>query len=263
MKKLPPFDKYEYYIRSVQDPEETLGFIDRTYRRIFGRDPLVFGEDFCGTFLLSCDWVKRGPKRRSIGVDLDPEPLVWGMSRLYPALSAQEQTRVQAVQNNVLNPKLPKVDVIGSLNFSYYIFKERETMLAYFKNCRRRLSGKGVLVLDGFGGAETLSPNEEYTDHDGFRYYWDQMSFDPITHDAKFFIHYKRKGEKKRQRVFQYDWRMWTLPELKDVLKDAGFRHVEIHWEGTTKKGEGNGIFRQVTRAESCEAWIVYLVAHG
>jgi hypothetical protein len=89
------------------------------------------------------------------------------------------------------------------------------------------------------------------------------MSFDPITHDAKFFIHYKRRGEKKRQRVFQYDWRMWTLPELKDVLKDAGFRHVEIHWEGTTKKGEGNGIFRQVKRAESCEAWIVYLVAHG
>ena len=58
---------------------------------------------------------------------------------------------------------------------------------------------------------------------DGFSYFWDQTYYSPVTHFGKFHIHFKRRGEKKRQKVFSYDWRMWGLAEIKDILEEVDF----------------------------------------
>jgi hypothetical protein len=55
---------------------------------------------------------------------------------------------------------------------------------------------------------------------------------------------------------------LWTLPELQEILKEAGFREVTVYWEGTVKRtGEGNGVFTPSTEGEACAGWIVYIVA--
>ena len=105
-----------------------------------------------------------------------------------------------------------------------------------------------------------MEPNEEETDHGDVSYYWDQDSFDPVTNEAMFYIHFKRKGEKKREKMFTYDWRMWTIPEIREIMEEAGFKETRVYWEGTTEDGDGDGEFKAVTKGEDCEAWVSYVV---
>ena len=263
---LPTFDKYFYYFNSVQSPLEDARFLESVYVKARGRVPLVFREDFCGTFTNCCEWVKRGPRHVAHGVDLDGEPIEYGQEHYLPKLTAKQQERVHLHRSNVLGTKLPTADVICAQNFSYFIFKERLTLKKYFKNCLRTLNKDGVFVLDCFGGPKCQEPNEEVTEQGDepnvFDYYWDQDSFDPLTNEGMFYIHFKRKGEKKREKVFTYDWRLWTLPELKDLLLEVGFSKVDILWEGSTEDGEGDGNFVAVEKGEDCDAWVAYLAAY-
>lgn len=260
MVKRKTFDKYWYYFESVQDPDETLGFISKTYRKIFNRKLSVLGEDFCGTFALSCEWVKRHKLNIANGVERDKTPLNYGKKNYFSKLSDKQKSRLHLNIADVLDSNLPKVEAIAAMNFSYFIFKERKLLLQYFINCKKRLKNPGALFLDCFGGTETMEPNEDITRLKGFTYYWDQSSFDPITHFSKFFIHFKRHKERKRHRVFIYDWRMWTVPEIVDALYEAGFKEVQVFWEGTDSKGHGTGSFHRVRKCENSPAWVSYIV---
>ena len=52
------------------------------------------------------------------------------------------------------------------------------------------------------------------------------------------------------------------LPELREILLEAGFKRVSVYWEGTDEKsGEGNGEWTISERGEACQGWIAYLVA--
>jgi hypothetical protein len=63
-------------------------------------------------------------------------------------------------------------------------------------------------------------------------------------------------------RAFRYHWRVWSIPELRDILHDAGFGQVDCYWEGTAEDGEsGNGIFRKTRKGTNDPAWVAYLVA--
>lgn len=260
-KSARPFDKYDYYRRAVQSPDTDVVFLRDVYRECRGRAPESMREDFCGTFALSCEWVKLSPRHIGVGVDLDPEPLAYGRERNLTQLSPAQRDRLTILQGNVLDPQLPPVDLVAAMNFSYFIFKNRGQMLGYFKNVHRTLKSDGVLVQDLFGGSLCYDANEEKTKHKDFTYYWDQKSFDPATNYAQFAIHFKPEGGKKIPDVFTYDWRMWSIPELKEILKEAGFRRTHLYWEGTTKSGGGDGKFKRVERGESCLSWIAYLVS--
>ncbi|MCJ8277529.1 MAG: class I SAM-dependent methyltransferase [Bdellovibrionales bacterium] len=260
-KKNKDFDKYYYYHKSVQSADVDVKFFLDTYKEINDKKPTSFREDFCGTFSLSCEWAKLKDHHTSFGVDLDPEPIAYGKENYYPKLSEDQQKRVHIQENNVLAEDLPKTDIIAACNFSYFIFKERETLKKYFKNCLETLNEDGVFIMDIFGGSQCYEPNEEETEHDGFSYFWDQDSYDPVTNEGMFFIHFKPKGQKKVKRAFTYDWRMWSIPEIKDILKEVGFKNVHVYWEGTDEDGEGDGEFKRVTKGEDCESWVAYIVS--
>jgi hypothetical protein len=117
--------------------------------------------------------------------------------------------------------------------------------------------------MDCFGGSECYEANEEETDHedDGFSYFWDQDSYNPITNEAQFYIHFQRDGETKREKVFSYDWRLWSIPELRDILTDVGFKKTTIYWEGTDENGEGDGVYTPTEQGEDCESWVAYIIA--
>ena len=260
MKKLKPFDRYAYYHRSVQSTGVDCAFVSSTYRELKGKKAKRMREDFCGAFALCCEWARRSKDHQAYGIDLDPEPLAYGREHYLPKLRPEMRRRVHIEQGSVLTAKLPAVDVVIALNFSYYLFKQRQILRKYFRQAFKGLKQDGIFITDCFGGSDCQQANQERTDFSGFSYFWDQEHFDPVTNEALFQIHFKRKGEKLRKRVFTYDWRMWTIPEIREIMIDVGFRRTHVYWEGTTKKGEGDGKFKRVEEGEECEGWVAYVV---
>lgn len=52
-----------------------------------------------------------------------------------------------------------------------------------------------------------------------------------------------------------YDWRLWSLSELKDLLEKAGSRKVDVYWKGTDpSNGGGNGVFRLFRRGDDARS---------
>lgn len=255
------FDKYAYYRKSVQSPETDVVFLKKVYKELRRKEARILREDFCGTFALSCEWVKLNPRHEAIGLDLDPEPLEYGRSHYLTELSEAQKKRVRLLEADVLKSTLPSADIAIAMNFSYFIFKTRELMKAYFANVHRSLNEDGIFILDLFGGSLCQEANEEKTAHRGFAYYWDQEGFDPVSNHAVFHIHFKINGEPKRERVFSYDWRMWTIPELREILLEVGFKKTHVYWEGTTKDGGGDGNFTRTEKGEACQSWIAYIAA--
>lgn len=254
------FDKYDYYRRAVQSPETDVEFIRDTYKEIKNKSAVTLREDFCGTFAISTEWIKLNPKHKAVGLDLDPEPIEYGKSHHLQKLKPEQQKRLQILQKNVMDPGLPVADVALAVNFSYFCFKTRDLMKAYFKNVLKSLNKDGIFMLDIFGGKQCQDQIVDRINVDGFTYFWDQTGYDPITNEALFHIHFKIKG-KKIENVFTYDWRLWTIPELRDLLHEVGFQKTHIYWEGTAKDGRGNGVFTRTEKGEACESWIAYIVA--
>jgi hypothetical protein len=255
-----PFDRYALYHRAVQSTDVDCAFVASTYKELKGKHAHDLREDFCGAFALCCEWVRRSKNNRACGIDLDSEPLNYGRTHYLSQLRPEQQKRVKTYQDSVLTAKMPPVDVVIALNFSFYIFKSRMMLKRYFKRALTGLRHDGILVVDCFGGSDCQQRNEEHTDYPGFRYFWDQEHFDPVTNEALFYIHFKRKGEKRRERVFVYDWRMWTIPEIREAMLEAGFKRTHVYWEGTTKSGDGDGNFQRTEEGEECEGWVAYVV---
>ncbi len=255
------FDKYQHYLHSVQSPDVEVRFIQKCYRELRNKNAVVFREDFCFTFALSCAWIKLNPRGRAVAVDIDHRPLKYGQKHYLPLLQPAQRKKLKIVHSNVLNGNPPSADIICALNFSYFIFKKREEMKKYFRGCLKSLKPGGLLVLDFFGGSGCFEANEEAVDCGDFMYYWEQRGFDPVSHHAVFDIHYKRKREKKRRRVFTYHWRLWMIPELRELLLEAGFRKTHVYWEGTGRDGEGSGRFTRRKKGEECESFVAYIVS--
>lgn len=260
MARLSVAEKYDLYRKSVQSAESDAEFLKGVYRELKKKSPRILREDFCGTGLLAMEWVKLHPGHLGFGVDLDPEPMEYGRVHDIERLPSKQRSRVKMMRMNVMSPRLPKADISAALNFSYFLFKTRADMKRYFANIRRSLRPGGLAVFDCFGGGQCQDSIEDVTRHKGFTYYWEQTGFDPITNEAVFHIHFRVKG-KKHKKVFTYDWRMWSIPELREILHEVGFKKTHIYWEGTTRKGEGNGVFKRVTEGEACLSWIAYIVA--
>jgi len=254
------FDKYDVYTEVVQSPEHDAKFLRTLYRKLAGKDPVTLREDFCGTHALAHAWVKLGPHMQAVGIDIDREPLAYGLKRDEAKLTAAQRTRLIAKQGNVLTTRLPRADVACAFNFSYFCFKTREQLLRYFRQVRTSLNARGIFVLDIFGGPQHGEPSCDTRRFGKVRYQFEQESFDPISNRALFHLNFQRDGERMRKRVFSYDWRMWSIPEVRDILRDAGFSETLVYWEGTGRNGRGNGKYSRRDKGESCEVWTAYVI---
>lgn len=260
-KKLDVLRKYKFYEESVQNPEGEVNTLQSLFENVRGRKAKTLREDFCGTGAIMCNWVKQGPDFLSLGIDLDPEPVEYGKNYHLSKLSTEEQSRVNYIMGDVLEYQPEKVDLAVAQNFSYYIFKKRKQLVEYFSKIKEGLNSDGVFVLDLFGGPESMMPLEEETEQSNFSYFWDCDSFNPITNECIYHIHFKPKGEPKYQKVFTYDWRMWSFPELREILEEVGFQKTIAFWEDDDEDGEGNGEFSPTEKVDNCEGWIGYIVA--
>jgi len=152
--------------------------------------------------------------------------------------------------------------VTVAFNFSYFIFKQRRQLLRYFKSARDGLRDQGIFVIDLYGGADAQQRMLENRDHDTFEYVWDQDLFDPITHHVVNHIHFEFRDGSKLRKAFSYDWRLWTMPELRDLLDEAGFSKTIAYWEAADPEtGEGNGVYYPAESADDDPAFVTYIVA--
>ena len=261
-----PFNKYTYYEASVQTPEEHVRIFDRMFSEIRGRVAMKLKEDFCGTFLISCEWVRSHPHRLSLGVDLDPEPIAYGRTHGFTRLTPTEKKRVKILKADVCTPmKSEKIDIIGAGNFSFNIFKTKEQMIKYFKAAYQTLGKDGIFVLEMAGGPGFIAKGKEqktYTVKEigKYMYYWDQKSFDPIQNYGVYAIHFREPSGNLRKDVFVYDWRIWTIPELRDMMEIAGFSSSKVYWEAADRKGDGTGDYVQTEKGDNAFAWIAFVV---
>lgn len=255
-------DKYELYQLAVQSVEPDIAFLRRVYKKEHGVPARHFREDFSGTGLLTAEWIRKGPKFTAEAFDIDPEPIAWGRARHFAELG-EAAARATLHLKDVREPSDRAPDVRCAQNFSYWVFKTRAEMLDYFRKVRDDLADGGIFVLDAHGGPESIEEREEETVIDaGFTYVWDQHWFSPVTHEAKMRIHFRFKDGTEMKRAFSYEWRVWSLPELRDVLLDAGFSRVDNYWEGTDDDGvSGNGVYRKTRHGTNDPAWVTYLVA--
>ena len=255
-------DRHVLYEKSVQSVEPEIDFVDETFSRSRGRIARYLREDFCGTGNTSCEWVRRRPGNYAVGVDLDPEVTAWGLKHHVESLSDEQKSRIALVNDNVLTVSTQPQDVILAMNFSYFIFKTRETLKSYFSNVHAALIEDGILFLDCFGGYDAYREMKEKTTYSDFTYVWEQAAFNPITHDMRCHINFKFRDGSSIKPAFTYEWRLWSLPELRELLTEAGFKNVTVFWQGWDEnQEEGNGEFDPVTDADADAGWICYLSA--
>lgn len=253
-------DALDLYERSVQNPEADVEFLDAIFKDVKGRKAQSLREDFCGTGAMCAAWVKGKNRRTAVGLDLCDDTLAWGMHRNIEPLGAAAK-RVTLLKQNVLAGIEEKSDLIVAFNFSYCIFKERQVMLDYFKTVREGLTDDGAFFVDCHGGTDLGEKMKERKKFDDFTYVWDQRPMCAITNQAIRYIHFEFEDGSKLKKAFKYDWRMWSLPELKDLMLEAGFSKVDVFWEGATEDGEGDGDFVPSETAEEEQSWIAYVGA--
>jgi len=87
---------------------------------------------------------------------------------------------------------------------------------------------------DAYGGYEAF---KERTPYRGYTYVWHQPAYEPISGDTLCHIDFKFEDGSRLPRAFSYDWRLWTLPELREILGEAGFRRSTVYWEGSDRRG--------------------------
>jgi len=265
-------DRHALYEVAVQGVEWDLDFLERAWRRRNpGREPRRFREDFCSTAALAAEWVRRGPDREAWAVDLDPEPLAWARAHRLPSLRAAGE-RVHLVRSDVRHVQKPAVDVACALNFSWWVFHERAQLLRYLAAARAGLARGGILVLNLYGGGRAEGTLVERTRKraengpDGrmlppFTYVWEHASFNAVDRRLVAHIHFELPNGRRMRRAFTYDWRMYTLPEVRDAALAAGFRDCEVWSEGwNAKRRQGNGTLYERVRLDNEDTWIAYVV---
>jgi hypothetical protein len=244
-------DIHELYEKSVQNVEHEVEFLQSTFRDIRGRRAYLFREDFCGTASACCEWVRQGSDFQAIGIDIDPSVLEWGRQNRVGRLSVADQARISLVEGDVMSTDTPSVDVAAALNFSYFIFDTREKLRAYFGRAYDALEEDGVFFVDLFGGPESQQELKEKTKYKRFTYIWHQAEFHPVTNYMRCHIHFRFKDGSKIKKAFSYEWRLWSAPEIREVLEEAGFRKTTLYWEGEDEDGEGNGEFTPDEKGEA------------
>lgn len=260
-----PLDRHDLYERTVQAPDKVVAFL----RTIHGRSPTVLGEDFCGTASVSRAWVRLVPEGSAVAVDLDASVL----ERARGAGITGQLERIQGDVREGTDPTRHAADVIFVGNFSIGEIHERADLVRYLARSRERLRKGGIFVCDTYGGASAFRVGAIERSHwiEGgvrIRYVWEQRAADPFTGRVVCAMHFRleRGGEmfQSIEDAFVYRWRLWSVPELREAMLEAGFAWTEVRSELYGDPGVGLGVAGEETRSslDESETFIVCVVGH-
>jgi len=245
-------DPHALYERAVQQPELLIGFVESVFEDAFGTSPQVLREDFCGTAHTAATWVVRDAGRRATGVGLDEQVLAWAERHNRKPLGKAGK-RLRLTRADVCRSRAA-ADVTLSLNFSHFTYKSRDELVRYFRHAHRCLRTPGLFVCDLYGGPLALQPCCDGREFEEFTYLWEQQRYDPATAEALNHIHFRFPDGSALERAFTYDWRLWTLAELREALHEVGFIDTIVYYE------DEDGFDPDLDAAE-LEAYVAYVVA--
>ncbi len=254
-------DRHLLYQWSVQVPDFEVQFMDRIFRKVRSRKPLIMREDFCGTALLSCEWARSGRNRTAVGLDLDAETLAWGREHNVAALG-KRAGNVTLLEADVRKVTEPVADIACAYNFSWFLMNPMPQLVDYFRSVRKSLASDGLFFMDCYGGWEAQQEIEEprlVESPDGaFTYTWEQAAFNPIDNMARCYIHFELAGGKRLKKAFEYEWRLYSLAEARDALLEAGFSDCIVYWDKSADPD--SDCYRPAQMARNQPGWLAYLV---
>jgi SAM-dependent methyltransferase len=222
---------YDLYEWCVTDGPRFARFAEAVH----GRTPRVLREDFSGSAALARAWASAAPDRRAVAVDLDAAVLRRASAPGVRTIRA-DAARCTA-----------KADLLTATNFPLGYFHERPALVKYLAHARRCLNPRGVFLADLYGGRDAMKPltiRRRLRGPAGERieYLWTQVDADPatnlVTDTLSFVVTTKSKPTKSKSgttktrrfpNAFVYRWRLWSIPELRDAMTDAGFRRLELY----------------------------------
>jgi hypothetical protein len=232
-------NRYDLYELCVQCPPIEAAFCRALHRG----EPVTLGEDFCGPASIARAWLAMDRRHTAVAVDLDVEPLGHAVRKL-TAADPHALDRFTVRERDALEAD-DRCDIIAALNFAVCELHDRARLVTYLRNVQYRLATNGVAVFDVYAGEAALSPgvSEQVieTDDGTLLYVWQQVSADPTTGRVANAIHFETPDGQRIDNAFVYDWRLWSVPELRDALREAGFASTEVHNHyGEAIDGEGN-----------------------
>lgn len=250
----PPeaIDKFTLYELSVTGPDKMAPFL----YALHGKRPKKLGEDFSGTAAVSRGWLRYRRGLSAVAVDQDPAVL----ARTAPTVG------LRTVAADVLKVR-DKADIIAATNFPICYWHTRRELLRYLRHVRSRLLRGGIFVADLYGGPLALKKSKrtkpvKLPDGGSVTYVWDQKSIDPLTMRVFNAIHFRWPDGRIMRDAFTYDWRLWSIPELRDAMAQAGFRSTEVHDRlGAAVDVLGNVYVKPVEEGELERDYVVYVVA--
>ena len=193
-----------------------------------------------------------------MGVDVDPEPLAWCCDHLAPQLEPTQRERLELVCVDVLEVASQPTDLILAFNCSFCVFKGRNRLKAYFRNCHSTLVDDGMLVLELYAGPEAQMVGVDRVQCGDFVAVWEQASFNAVTHDALNFIHFENADGSRLQKAFVYDWRLWTPVELTETLLECGFKEARVYRKQTIISGQFS--ISESSHADVPDYWELFIV---
>lgn len=266
--------KFWMYENSVQNPGWQLQSLPRLHKKLIKKEINDLREDFCGSGLLSAEWVRRSAQNTAVGLDLDPEAIEYAERVHLDGLKPVQKRRLKYLNQNVLKPTSRKFDSIFANNYSFFDFHERLDLLKYFKSAYVSLKSQGTLFLETAGGSGFLKPaNDRFSkklNHPKFGriqldWVWQQQDYDPITSINDYSLHYRvvrkklkldRDFNQWKNDVFRYNWRVWSIREIRELLLYAGFQSTVVFWPVDLDSEK----FEIRDWAENYESWVAYVV---
>jgi len=268
-----PHDLYE---RSVTNPPALLAFVLAAYAQgasSAARGPKVLREDFSGSAALAKHFAASSRARRAIAVDNDPVPLAHAAG-----------PRMTLVLADVLEAK-DRADIIAATNFALGYQHTRASLFTYLRHARSSLARRGLFIADIYGGHTALRTGSwtrtiRHPDLGTFLYRWNQREADPTTGLVRNSIDFGITTRTKKNRrtkaptewiknAFTYHWRLWSMPELRDAMHEAGFGTIDFYDSlGDAIDHHGNAYIRPLHPEPTSRGigiqmdrdWVVYAV---
>lgn len=243
-------DRFDCYELCVQSPRHVAGFLRGLVRGPHPTPHPILAEDFCGTAAVSRRWVADarglagggagglagGDGPLAIAADLDAQTLDKART-----LAARDGVAdgIAFAHTDVLTGALPPAHVIFVGNFSIGYLHDRASLVAYLARCRARLARSGgAFVCDTYGGPGAFRLGALQRKHPApgreiIHYLWRHEDADPVTalvtNSISFRIELDGEIIADLPRAFVYRWRLWSLPELREAMLDAGFQRMEVY----------------------------------
>ncbi|KAF7031692.1 hypothetical protein CFC21_042979 [Triticum aestivum] len=137
---------------------------------------------------------------------------------------------------------LPGRDIICAFNYSCCCLHKRKDLVLYFRHAFNALSERGgTFVMDVYGGTSSECKLRFQRRFPSFTYFWEQEEFDIITRETRISLHFQVGKKQMIRHAFTYHWRLWSIPEIKDCLEEAGFKSIHVWFrEMPDTKSSGN-----------------------